>query len=708
MSSSSTVRQPSLASAPRSTGRPSRGQLKVSSIFKLGRKKEEAPAVDAKGRPIKPAPAPKAKPQPPPAKAAPKQAPAKPAPKARPAPPAVEKKAKPAPPPRKAGRPAAAAGDAGTTGTRRFSLFGGGSNGSSSSSSSSKAVSPQKAQQAPNGTTGTRGLSLFGSKPAASTGGTQKAAAGTQRIATQKVAAPAAAAQKQKPAPTPRTAGKAAAAATTGTQRVGTRVAAGTRRQARLAAAAAAVDAPAGTRASDQEYLNITGYPFPLGPFLKRPTIRKELIRGVMWGFEQPQSLGGSNVTTNIRMTVVRLQSGGLWVHAPIAPTRECVRMVRQLEEETGQSVRYIILPTFGYEHKIFVGPFSRRFPKAEVWVAPSQWSWPINLPPQFFGIFPTGELRSDDASVPWADEIEQKVFVSSVGIGPYIEAAFFHKKTRTLLVTDAVVSVPDSPPELVPEESLLEAAARNFFIDVLAGPLAAEPVDGVPLKPTELTPAARALGWRRMALQILYIVPGNLRDPRKGFEAVAERLIVGPILKTLVFSTTPEKTREWVDDICAGWDFTAIVPAHFSAPVRATPADFKAAFSFAYEPQLSQERAAAAAAEAAAAAKAGSQRAAAAAEEARRAAAAAAKAAKDDSANPAKVLDGLLISVLGGLNVSGSRGGASAPKKAAKSKGREAKQEEAPSGPFTYPAEDIAALNTARRFLVSAGVVNK
>lgn len=76
---------------------------------------------------------------------------------------------------------------------------------------------------------------------------------------------------------------------------------------------------------------------------------------------------------------------------------------------------------------------------------------------------------------------------------------------------------MPDPPaPQLVPEESLLEAAARNFFIDVLAGPLAAEPVDGVPLKPTELTPAARALGWRRMALQILYIVPGNLRDPRK------------------------------------------------------------------------------------------------------------------------------------------------------------------------------------------------
>lgn len=49
----------------------------------------------------------------------------------------------------------------------------------------------------------------------------------------------------------------------------------------------------------------------------------------------------------------------------------------------------------------------------------------------------------------PPASHRSPQVFVSSVGIGPYIEAAFFHKKTRTLLVTDAVVSVPNSPPEV-------------------------------------------------------------------------------------------------------------------------------------------------------------------------------------------------------------------------------------------------------------------
>jgi hypothetical protein len=281
-------------------------------------------------------------------------------------------------------------------------------------------------------------------------------------------------------------------------------------------------------------------------------------------------------------MTVIKLASGGLWVHAPIAPTAECLRLLKELDAP----IEYIILPTFAYEHKIFVGPFSRKFPKAKVYIAPKQWSWPINLPPQFFGIFPTGILKDGDTTTPWANEIEQKVLISSVGIGPYIEVAFFLKKSRTLLVTDAVISVPEKPSELVADADLVDAAASNFFIRVLSGDLSLEPVNGVPLKPTELTPAVRDLGWRRMALQILYIVPGNLRDPAASFKAVANKLIVGPILKTLVFSTEPDASREWIDSICRDWKFTSIIPAHFQAPIKAGPAEFKSAFGFLYEGQ--------------------------------------------------------------------------------------------------------------------------
>jgi hypothetical protein len=80
--------------------------------------------------------------------------------------------------------------------------------------------------------------------------------------------------------------------------------------------------------------------------------------------------------------------------------------------------VEYIVLPTFAYEHKIFAGPFSRKFPKAQIWVAPRQWSWPINLPLEFFGIFRARPLQDEDDATPWATEIEQKVLSSpEVGI---------------------------------------------------------------------------------------------------------------------------------------------------------------------------------------------------------------------------------------------------------------------------------------------------
>lgn len=107
-------------------------------------------------------------------------------------------------------------------------------------------------------------------------------------------------------------------------------------------------------------------------------------------------------------MTVIKLKSGGLWVHTPIAPTKECLKLLKELDAP----VEYIIFPTFAYEHKIFVGPFSRKFPKAKVYVAPNQWSWPISFPPQFFGIFPNGELKNMDEDAPWSDEISQKVFM--------------------------------------------------------------------------------------------------------------------------------------------------------------------------------------------------------------------------------------------------------------------------------------------------------
>lgn len=40
------------------------------------------------------------------------------------------------------------------------------------------------------------------------------------------------------------------------------------------------------------------------------------------------------------------------------------------------------------------------------------------------------------------------QVFCSKIGLAPYIEVAMYHKKAKALMVTDAVVYIPEDPPE--------------------------------------------------------------------------------------------------------------------------------------------------------------------------------------------------------------------------------------------------------------------
>ncbi|KAL8137300.1 hypothetical protein V2J09_003301 [Rumex salicifolius] len=332
---------------------------------------------------------------------------------------------------------------------------------------------------------------------------------------------------------------------------------------------AAASNAPTG---GGRLYINITGFPFPLGPFLNRRTIRTEAVKDSIWLFEQEQALGFSSVSTNTRMTVIKLKSGGLWVHAPIAPTKECIQLLKEL----GAPVEYIVLPTFAYEHKIFVGPFSRKFPRAQVWVAPRQWSWPLNLPLEFFGIFRSKTLVDEDLSTPWADEIEQKVLSSpEVGIGPYVEVAFYHKRSRTMLVTDAVIFVPRQPPDCISKESLLDAAKNGLAVKVLSK---GKEVSQEPVVDNKMN---LQKGWERMVLQILFLGPSNLLEPNTSFVQMSQKLIVSPIVKTLVFSKVPEKVRDWIDRIARDWRFKRIIPAHFAAPINASRSEFLAAFGF-------------------------------------------------------------------------------------------------------------------------------
>jgi hypothetical protein len=337
----------------------------------------------------------------------------------------------------------------------------------------------------------------------------------------------------------------------------------------------------------------------PIYPYSQRRTIRKEIVQDTIWTFEQLQGI--FYVIVPIRMTVIKLEQGGLLVYAPVAPTQECLRLLNELVAEHGE-VKYIILPTAsGLEHKVFIVPFARNFPQAFVYITPTQWSFPFNLPLSWLG-FPrkrTKILPTDSSKTPFASEFDYAILGDiDLNLGKFEEVAFFHKRSHTLLVTDLIVSIPEEPPAVVQLNSYpLLFHAKDNATDLIAD-----------------TEANRRKGWQRICLFALYFRSSVLEVPKwskvfknawqasdrskqayfglfpfqwkpnwkQAFDALRGngRLFVPPILQTLILNRAPQETLNWANKV-ASWDFQQIIPCHFASVIKATPQQFREAFSF-------------------------------------------------------------------------------------------------------------------------------
>lgn len=336
----------------------------------------------------------------------------------------------------------------------------------------------------------------------------------------------------------------------------------------------------------------------PLYPYSQRRTLRAEVVKDRVWTFDQLQGI--LYVAVPIRMTIVRLDEGGLLVYAPVAATPECIRLVEELVAQHG-AVKYIILPTVsGLEHKVFVGPFARKFPQAQVYIAPNQWSFPVNLPLSWLG-FPIGRthiLPEESAKAPFGEQFDYAILTINLGLGTFGEVAFLDRRSQTLLVADTVLVVPEEPPAIVqlhPDGLLFHA--KDHALDTV-----------------EANEATFRKGWQRIVLFAFYFRPSVLEsialsqalkdarkardrskkayfglfpfrwreDWRRSFEALRGngRLFVAPILQTLILNRSPKRTLEWADRV-SQWDFQRIIPCHFDSPLTASPQEFRQAFTF-------------------------------------------------------------------------------------------------------------------------------
>jgi hypothetical protein len=153
-------------------------------------------------------------------------------------------------------------------------------------------------------------------------------------------------------------------------------------------------------------------------PFTPRP-----LVEGI-WVAEGPH-LPDGRIPIPVRMTVVRLSDGGLWLHSPIDAMPGLVASVRALGE-----VRHLVAPNA--VHLSWLPDWQKAFPEAKAWGAPGA---PARARRKGLAVHWEPDL-TDEAPPNWRGDLEQMVVRGSP---VHKETVFLHRASRTLILTDLI-----------------------------------------------------------------------------------------------------------------------------------------------------------------------------------------------------------------------------------------------------------------------------
>ena len=333
----------------------------------------------------------------------------------------------------------------------------------------------------------------------------------------------------------------------------------------------------------------------PLYPYGRKRTIFRELVPNQIWSFEQLQGI--YYVAVPVRLLVVRVKDE-LMIINPLPPTNEMLRDINLLQKKIGP-VKNIVLPTAsGLEHKIGLPALARAFPKAKIWVCPGQFSFPFQLPLDWLGIPSkrTNTLLAD--GFPHGDYCEWiSLGPIDIGLARFQEICCFHKPSKSLLVTDALVGIEETPPalfDLDPTPLLFHSREKG----------SEELID---------TPTARKTGWLRLVLFASYLKPEKLEIPKikeifgnsfkpnlrnkrahfgiypfswqKGWEFSARKIVgkrtpliqIAPVIERLVFPRAQKAFINWLNKVESIQGISWLISAHYSGKVRFSKNEIKA-----------------------------------------------------------------------------------------------------------------------------------
>ncbi|OLP89563.1 Pentatricopeptide repeat-containing protein [Symbiodinium microadriaticum] len=247
------------------------------------------------------------------------------------------------------------------------------------------------------------------------------------------------------------------------------------------------------------------------------PTVSKKVAEGV-YIFDQAYGIPGLGVGANIpiRMTVLSLEGGGYLVYNPCHPTAEAMQM---LKEFGLTDVRYIVCGTVAIEHKYYAPQWAQLFPKAEVWISPRTFSWPVDFGPYvpvggFSRSTPLQKIPKDASLAPWSskgiDHLQLTVDYAPRTV--FEETVLFHKPSGSFVCTDMLIGLSDEPPEILTLSPYKEGLLW-FSRD--------EPLEEVDVS----SPKTLKDGYQKSVLLLNNINPRSLLSVAAGDLAVPEQL---------------------------------------------------------------------------------------------------------------------------------------------------------------------------------------
>ena len=145
-----------------------------------------------------------------------------------------------------------------------------------------------------------------------------------------------------------------------------------------------------------------------------------------VWTVDAPFSIFGMPI--GHRMTVVKLASGGLWLHSPVPHTPELTALLAPLGP-----IEHWVAPS--RTHDLYLDGWFERCPEAASWGAPKlrkphpEWEF-------------TGWLAAD-LDAPWRDELDLLEIAGAPRVGEWM---FLHRPTRTAITADVLFNVGTGP----------------------------------------------------------------------------------------------------------------------------------------------------------------------------------------------------------------------------------------------------------------------